>query len=851
MGNALRQVSLVVALVLIPSRGLLGQSTAAEPDGVVSGFVIDAASGAPLDNAVVAIEAGGDVTVVHSGGSGAFLSRGANTVSGSDGGYRFAGLPPGAYRLHIRHLGYREAILDVELTQSGPFRVSVGLVLTPIRLEPLAVETAAGQPFARPRTILEESRFGRIAAEAMRQERFFESDARILTQSDVTEAVTLGEGDLLRALQRLPGVSARDDYSAGLWTRGATWGQTRAYYDGMPLFNPIHAFGLLSSFNPDAVGLASFHPGVRSAEIGEGAAGVLTMTSRAADRPGFHSMSELSVTSARSTVDLRSADGMRGLVIGARRSYVDAATRLAQLAGGDSAVYIPYSFLDLTARGDIRLGQHSAIEASGLWAEDNIHGGLRQLLQQTEGHWGNRLVHLAMDNSFGGVRSRTSVGVSRFDGLINPPAPEPKPINLGDILAVSGITRPVPRHGSTRNGLTVLTATSELTQASGSKRPAWSGGAQFVGYRESFSGQYPRPYPAPVLPDTLFMNQDLIVPGLWGERRWFAGSVFALETGLRAEFPRKTLNAPSAAIAPRISARVTLPGGSTTLSAAAGRSWQYTQALAPAGPSVGPDLYLTDVWLLASDTIPAIRADIATLGGEVTLGAGWVASATGYMRHSTGIAVPEPEPGPLTDRRPIFVSAVNDARGIEVGVRRIAGRFTASVSYANARSMMRARSLISMTEWIFPSPADRRHSVDATAMYRLVTGVRVGAAMTAGTGSPFSRFTLTPLCDAQAGTCSSDTLVADRIEQPMAGRTPAYAAVDFLLDWEGSLGRARIGAFLQVRNVLNRTNAVTYTGSFIPCTADPPNLLQAREGVCDRFDRGIPLLPLAGVRIAF
>jgi hypothetical protein len=252
------------------------------------------------------------------------------------------------------------------------------------------------------------------------------------------------------------------------------------------------------------------------------------------------------------------------------------------------------------------------------------------------------------------------------------------------------------------------------------------------------------------------------------------------------------------------------------------------------------------VWLLASDTVPAIRADIGTLGGEVSLGAGWVASATGYLRHGTGLAVPDPEPGQLTDRRPIYVSAVNDARGIEMGVRRIAGRFTASFSYANARSILR------VGRWSYPSPADRRHTVDATAMYRLSSAVRIGGAMTVGSGSPFSRFTLTPLCNPVTSICSGDPIYADKIEEPMAGRTPPYASLDLLLDWEGTLGHAHLGAFLQVRNVMNRTNAVTYTGSFGSCTvADPPTLLQARDQVCDRFDRGIPLLPLAGVRIAF
>jgi hypothetical protein len=338
------------------------------------------------------------------------------------------------------------------------------------------------------------------------------------------------------------------------------------------------------------------------------------------------------------------------------------------------------------------------------------------------------------------------------------------------------------------------------------------------------------------------MHPSRLIPLVWGEHRWTAGSQFALETGLRVEFPHQTMNAPAAAFAPRVTGRYTAPGGHVTLSASAGRSYQYTQALAPAGPVVGPDLYFTDVWLLANDTTPAIRADIATVGGEVSFGSGWVGSATGYVRHSTGVATPDPSPGKLDNSRaptrPIFVSATNQAHGVELGIRRIAGRLTTSLSYALAKSTMQASG------WTFASPADRRHTIDATAMYRLGQAIRLGAAMTAGTGSPFTRFVL-------KDSVEINRQLADSIENPMAGRTPLYASLDFLLDWEGRLGRAQVGAFLQVRNVLNRTNAVTYAGSVTPCAPAPPGTLEGRPGVCDRFERGIPLLPLAGVRIAF
>jgi hypothetical protein len=267
---------------------------------------------------------------------------------------------------------------------------------------------------------------------------------------------------------------------------------------------------------------------------------------------------------------------------------------------------------------------------------------------------------------------------------------------------------------------------------------------------------------------------------------------------------------------------------------------------------VGPDLYLTDVWLLAGDTIPALRADIATGGVEVQLGDVWVAAANAYLRHTTGMAVPEPGPGSLTASRPILVSAVNDARGVELSLRRLAGRWTFSGSYSYGISMLTAKSAQFPVWYHYPSPADRRHVVDLTGMVRVSRALRIGAAATWASGAPFSRFFLGPAACDSGATCRIGDSTALEIESPNAVRGPSYAALDLLVDWSRSVGKVQIGAFAQLRNVLNRANAVTYTGSVDRClTSKPPTLVPVGGGVCDQFDRGVPLLPLVGIRVAF
>lgn len=832
----------LLALPLVPLLAVSAVASAQAADlptqvGAITGTVLSAASGDPIPGAVVVLEAARDAALVQAGHP--FLSRSLTVITDERGTYRFDGLGPGSYRLLVRRLGYRSAVVEVELARATTFRVSVGLVVNPIRLESVGVPSPTGDPFGRRRTLADETRRGRLDAERLRSEQFLEGDATVLTHADVVEAVTLGETDLFRALQRLPGVTSRDDWTAGMWTRGAPWGQTRVYLDGLPLFNPVHALGVVSGVSPDAIGAATFHPGGRSAAIGEGAAGVVALTTRGAAGPGMRGLAELSVLSARAAAEWRSAGGRTGVALTARRSHVDLATRLAEAFGANRGTYLPYAFHDLTGRLDADLGRGWGLEASSLWSQDGLRGGVPNLLRDTRGRWGNLLGRVSVVGPPGRHRARLTAGLSRFEGRLQPTAP-------------SVTTDDSPSHATTRNTVLVGLLGVEITPTDGGAQPRWAVGGEATLQRLRYDGPYPRPYPVAVLAESLRVREAHGALALWGEHRWMVGRHATVEAGLRAEFRGRLLNLSPLGLAPRLAVRVTPGGNRYTFNAALARSWQYTQALAPAGPSIGPDLYVTDVWLLAGDTIPAIRADIGTLGGEVWFGDGWIGSVHGYLRRSEGVAVPEPASGPLTAQRPVFVEAVNWARGVEVSVRRIVGSWTTSVAYSFSKSDLTSDAQTVALRYLYPSPADRQHALDATVMARLDHGVRLGAAATVASGAPFSRFLLGAACDSTQSGCSPADTAALFIEAPNAQRGPGYASLDLLADWSREGRRVEIGAFVQLRNVLLRSNAVTYTGSVEQCArARAPELVQVRPGVCDRFDRGIGLLPLVGVRVAF
>ena len=63
----------------------------------------------------------------------------------------------------------------------------------------------------------------------------------------------LGEVDVLRTLQLLPGVQSGTDGASGLFVRGGSPDQTLLLLDGVQVYNASHLFGFFSVFNSDAI----------------------------------------------------------------------------------------------------------------------------------------------------------------------------------------------------------------------------------------------------------------------------------------------------------------------------------------------------------------------------------------------------------------------------------------------------------------------------------------------------------------------------------------------------------------------------------------------------------------------
>lgn len=838
---------LATALWLLSGAGLAAQTVELDnPEtGRISGRVVDAQSLLPLSGVVVQLERGADVgpepTVLRS------------TVTDSSGGYRFERLRSGTYRLRVERIGYLQRVIEVDLATGGVPQVAVGLEVEPVLLPPIAITGTRPQPFASTEWNGSDDGQARTAVTRVRQRQYLAADTRQLTRSDVIEAVTLGEPDIFRALQRIPGVSTRDDFTAMIWTRGATWDQTRVFFDGLPLYNPTHAGWLFSAINPDAVGEVAFFPGHRPAEWGEGSAAVLSLKSRRGGSrgEGMHGMAELSPASARLALDGSAADGGFRWMLAGRRTYVDLLSALAERITGQDDLKIPYDFTDVVGRVDAELGGGVRLDASGILEWDRLRGDIPGLLRGNRGRWGNQAGRMGITGPLGPFEIELSGGRTRFGTEMI--ADRPDSVAAGDVT-IPSLENSI-RHDQV--GLAVRPRTGD--------RGRWGFGVTAVSERVVYTGPFSMlgilisviPWDQVEEPSTFIYTLDYTA--LWAERRWEPLPGATVLTGARVEMGDSLQNGGRVRIAPRATARVTLDD-LTAVSVGWARSFQYTQDIAATGGPIGPQLHLTAVWTLAqqSSSFPVARADVSTLGVERWIGEEWLASVTGYHRRATGVVIPNPEPGEISPFRHPEAKATNTAGGVELSVRRMSGSWTGSAGYTYGDS--RLRRVEGPDEpvrepLIFPSPADVRHAFDLTAARWFGKAWQLGGAFTYASGVPFTRLILADPAD--------DDGAPPRLGAPNAGRTPSYASLDLMVNYTTTVGSWQFSAYGQLRNALGRNNAVTYSGT-VDCGSVagvrmmsgnnwPADLRcgSTASGLKDVFESGMPRLPLVGIRVAF
>ncbi|MBN1186590.1 MAG: TonB-dependent receptor [Bacteroidales bacterium] len=139
----------------------------------------------------------------------------------------------------------------------------------------------------------------------------------------IAKLPNLGEVDVMRAFQLMPGVSASNETSSGLYVRGGTPDQNLILFDGMTIYHVDHFYGFFSAFNANTIDDIELIKGGFPAMYGGRTSSVLDITGKPADMKEFQGIASLSLLSVNTSFEIPMINDKVSWQIAARRSYTD------------------------------------------------------------------------------------------------------------------------------------------------------------------------------------------------------------------------------------------------------------------------------------------------------------------------------------------------------------------------------------------------------------------------------------------------------------------------------------------------------------------------------------------------
>lgn len=184
----------------------------------------------------------------------------------------------------------------------------------------------------------------------------------------------LGEVDVLKAIQLLPGVQAGNEGSSGFYVRGGGPDQNLILLDGVPVYNASHLFGFFSVFNADAIRSVELVKGGFPARYGGRLSSVLDINMKEGNKNKLHGEGGIGLIASRLTLEGPIQKGKSSFMISGRRTYYDIIAKpfiKGNFKGG-------YYFYDLNGKVNFKLTKKDHLYISGYLGDDKFYAKQKQ-----------------------------------------------------------------------------------------------------------------------------------------------------------------------------------------------------------------------------------------------------------------------------------------------------------------------------------------------------------------------------------------------------------------------------------------------------------------------------------------
>jgi len=277
------------------------------------------------------------------------------------------------FRVRYSMMGYGQVIKDIGFSGQEYLTVDVAMHMEPLKMQGILV-SAKKKKFISTASMTPPS----------------------LSDKDLMMLPSFVEGDLMRTLEALPGVTKSSDFSTSVSVRGGSPDQNRVLIDDVPLLNPFHLFGLVSAFNSNAIKSAELYSSGIPVRHDASLSSVLDIKTKGVGRDieGLSGVASLSILSGGLTMGGKISSLNSNFLLSVRRTYAD---KLFALFDYD----LPYYFYDGYLHWETDINDNWSLVLSGYTGEDflDIRDEDDESIRLIAFDWGNKVLALNLFHS--------------------------------------------------------------------------------------------------------------------------------------------------------------------------------------------------------------------------------------------------------------------------------------------------------------------------------------------------------------------------------------------------------------------------------------------------------------------
>ncbi len=280
------------------------------------------------------------------------------TTTNSYGFYSLT-LPKGLDTVMISYVGYKTVITPVNLTSNQTISLEI----------------------AEEGKELEE-----VVVSSEKEDKNIKSMEMSVAKLDIKQIqkmpALLGEVDVIKSIQLLPGVTTVGEGASGFNVRGGNIDQNLVLMDEAPVYNSSHLFGFFSIFNPDAVKDVKLIKGGIPAQYGGRASSILDIRMKEGNSKKLEVNGGIGTIFSRLSIEAPLFKNKASFIVAGRRSYIDVLAKPLLAQRQPDLKDAKFYFYDLTAKFNWRINDKNTVFASGYLGRDVFGAGFKF-------NWGN------------------------------------------------------------------------------------------------------------------------------------------------------------------------------------------------------------------------------------------------------------------------------------------------------------------------------------------------------------------------------------------------------------------------------------------------------------------------------